>query len=333
MSQEKLTVSLSPHVTSSSTVRGIMFDVVLALLPAALWSVYVFGFHAARVILVSIAACLVIEYCLQRFLLKVPPSVHDGSAVVTGLLLAFNLPSNIPDWMIVIGCFAAIAIAKMTFGGLGNNPFNPALVGRVFLLVSFPVALTSWPVPFASRWQNVDVITAATPLSVAKEGLKNGLRPDQLMTELPNYWDLFLGYRGGCLGEVSVVLLLIGGMYLLYRKVIRPQIPISVIASIFVFSGSLWLLDPSKNMPPVFHVLTGGVFLGAIFMATDMVTSPMTSKGMIIFGVAIGILTVVIRVFGSYPEGMSFAILIMNAFVPLIDNFTKPKKYGKVTHG
>jgi len=333
MSHGKLIVSLSPHVSSPDHVRRIMLDVVLALLPAALWSVYLFGFQAVRVIFVSVAACVICEYCIQRFLLKVPSSVDDGAAVVTGLLLAFNLPSNIPNWMIVVGGFVAIAIAKMTFGGIGNNPFNPALVGRVFMLISFPVAMTSWPVPLANRGQMIDAVTAATPLSIAKEGLKNGIASDQLMASLPNYWDLLIGQRGGCLGEVSVLLLSLGGLYLLYRKVIQLEIPLAVISSVFIFSGILWMVNPQTNMSPLFHILTGGIFLGAIFMATDMVTSPMTPAGMIIFGIAIGILTVVIRVFGAYPEGMSFAILIMNAFVPLIDRFTKPQKYGKLKHG
>ncbi|HOD12571.1 MAG TPA: RnfABCDGE type electron transport complex subunit D [Candidatus Omnitrophota bacterium] len=333
MSEQKLTVSLSPHVSSPDNVRRIMMDVLLALSPAALWSVYLFGFQSLRVILIGIGACVFFEYVAQRFILKVKPSVDDGSAAVTGLLLAFNLPSHIPSWMIIVGSFVAIIVAKMTFGGLGNNPFNPALVGRVFMLISFPAAMTSWPVPLLNRWKFVDAVTAATPLSVAQEGLKNGTTSQQLLSSLPSYQELFFGYRGGCLGEVSVFLLLLGGLYLLYRKVIRLQIPLAVIGSVFVFSAVLWFFNPGVNMPPVFHILTGGVFLGAIFMATDMVTSPMTVTGMVIFGIAIGILTVIIRVFGAYPEGMSFAILIMNAFVPLIDSLIKPRKYGMISHG
>lgn len=333
MSEQKLTVSLSPHVSSSDNVRRIMLDVLLALSPAALWSVYLFGFQSLRVMLIGIGACVLFEYAAQRFILKIKPSVDDGSAAVTGLLLAFNLPSHIPSWMIIVGSFVAIVVAKMTFGGLGNNPFNPALVGRVFMLISFPAAMTSWPVPLLNRWKFVDAVTAATPLSLAQEGLKNGTTSQQLLSSLPSYQELFFGYRGGCLGEVSVFLLLLGGLYLLYRKVIRFQIPLAVIGSVFVFSAVLWFFNPDVNMPPVFHILTGGVFLGAIFMATDMVTSPMTVTGMVIFGIAIGILTVIIRVFGAYPEGMSFAILIMNAFVPLIDSLIKPRKYGMISHG
>ncbi len=333
MSEQKLTVSLSPHVSSPDNVRRIMLDVLLALLPAALWSVYLFGFQSLRVMLIGVSACVLFEYAAQRFILKVKPSVDDGSAAVTGLLLAFNLPSHIPSWMIIVGSFVAIVVAKITFGGLGNNPFNPALVGRVFMLISFPAAMTSWPAPLLNRWKFVDAVTAATPLSIAQEGLKNGMTSPQILSSLPSYQELFLGYRGGCLGEVSVLLLILGGLYLLHRKVIRPQIPFAVIGSVLGFSALLWAFNPSANMPPVFHILTGGVFLGAIFMATDMVTSPMTASGMVIFGIAIGILTVIIRVFGAYPEGMSFAILIMNAFVPLIDSLIKPRKYGMVSHG
>jgi electron transport complex protein RnfD len=330
MSNQKLTVSLSPHIYDRSSVRSVMMDVLIALTPALLWSIYVFGIHALRVVFLGVSSCVIFEYLLQRYVLKVNVTVDDGSAAVTGLLLAFNLPSNIPSWMVVLGCFFAIAVAKMTFGGLGNNPFNPALMGRVFLFVSFPVAMTSWPTPFINRWQLVDTITQATPLSIVKESLKNGIPISDLMTKIPSYLDLFLGNRGGCIGEISVLLLIVGGIYLLYRKVIRWHIPVSMIGSIFIFAGILWLINPKAYMTPLFQILTGGVFLGAIYMATDMVTSPMMPWGMIVFGALIGVLTVIIRVFGAYPEGVSFAILIMNAFVPLIDKFTKPKKYGKV---
>ena len=325
MNHQKLIVSLSPHVYAPASVRCIMMDVLIALTPALLWSIYVFGINALRVTLLGVASCVVFEYLLQRYVLKIQPTVDDGSAAVTGLLLAFNLPSNIPSWMIILGCFFAIAVAKLTFGGLGNNPFNPALVGRVFLFVSFPVAMTSWPIPLTNRFQFIDAMTQATPLSIVKEGLKNRIPVVDLMAKIPNYFDLFIGNRAGCIGEISVLLLFLGGLYLLYRKVISWQIPVSMIGAIFAFSGILWMIDPSAYMTPLFQILTGGVFLGAIFMATDMVTSPMMPWGMIIFGAFIGILTVIIRVFGAYPEGVSFAILIMNAFVPLIDKLTKPR--------
>ncbi len=335
MNNEKLIVSLSPHISGKDSVSRIMYDVLIALSPALLVSIYMFGFGALRVTLIAIFSAVLFEYIIQKFMLKVAPTINDGSAVITGLLLAFNVPSNLPWWMVVLGSFVAIAIAKMSFGGLGNNPFNPALVGRVFLFVSFPVAMTSWPVPIVTRFKLIDAVTSATPLSIVKEGLKNNVATSDLMSKLPNYSDLFFGQIGGCIGEVSALALLLGGAYLLYRKVITWHIPVAMIGAIVLFSGILWGADPERYMDPMFHILTGGVFLGAIYMATDMVTSPMTPKGMLIFGILIGLITVVIRIFGAYPEGVSFAILIMNAFVPLIDKFCKPKKYGliKVKNG
>jgi len=249
--------------------------------------------------------------------------------MVTGLLLAFNLPSNLPWWIVIIGSFVAIGIGKMSFGGLGNNPFNPALVGRVFLLISFPVQMTTWPKPLTGRL-SLDGITSATPLAIVKEGFKNGERFSVLYSQIPSYWDMFLGKMGGCIGEVSALALIIGFLYLLKKKVITWHIPVSMVGAVAVLSGLLWLIMPDKCANPLFHLLTGGVFLGAIFMATDYVTSPMSKKGMLIFGALIGIITVVIRVFGAYPEGVSFAILIMNAFVPLINRFCKPRRFGEV---
>ncbi len=335
MSDHKLTVSLSPHTYGQDSVGRIMLDVVIALLPALGVSLYMFGFGALNVTLLAVCSAVLFECLIQKFILKVKITINDGSAIVTGLLLAFNLPSNLPWWMVILGSFVAISIAKMSFGGLGNNPFNPALVGRVFLFVSFPVAMTSWPKPIMTRLSCVDAVTAATPLAIVKEGLKNNIAASEIMTKLPSYADLFFGKVGGSIGEVSALALLIGGLYLLYRKVISWHTPVAMIAGVALFSGALWMINPEKYVCPLFQILTGGVFLGAIFMATDMVTSPMTPKGMIIFGLAIGFITVVIRVFGSYPEGVSFAILIMNAFVPLIDKFCKPKKYGyiKVKNG
>ena len=265
----------------------------------------------------------------QRFVLKGPVTITDGSAVVTGLLLAFNLPSNMPVFIIIIGSIVSIGIAKMTFGGLGNNPFNPALVGRVFLLISFPVQMTSWPVPSGFNTGYSDAVTGATPLALVKEGLKNGESVSDLMHQVPSHMQMFYGHMGGSMGEVAAAALILGLIYMLIRKTITWHIPVAVLGSIAAFTAILWLINPDKNADPMFHLLTGGVMLGAIFMATDYVTSPMSYKGMIIFGVGIGVLTVIIRVFGAYPEGISFAILIMNAFVPLMNKYIKPVRFGE----
>jgi electron transport complex protein RnfD len=306
-----------------------MFNVVIALLPALFTSVFYFGAGAIIVTITSVVSCLLFEYLIQRFVLKKPLSINDGSALVTGILLAFNLPSNIPVFMVVIGSFIAIAVAKMTFGGLGNNPFNPALVGRVFMLISFPVQMTSWPVPKGLGTGYTDAVTGATPLAIIKEGLKNGESLSQLMDKIPTPAQMFLGDMGGSMGEVAAVALLMGFIYLLVKKVITWHIPVSVIGSMAVFTTILWLANPAKNADPMFHILAGGVLLGAIFMATDYVTSPMVPKAMIIYGCGIGIITVIIRVYGAYPEGVSFAILIMNAFVPLMNAYIKPKRFGE----
>ena len=319
------TVSPSPHIHSGDSARKIMYRVVYAMIPALLWSFFVFGAGALRVTLIAVAACLAFEYAIQKYLLKVKPSVTDGSALVTGILLAFNVPSDLPWWIILIGALAAIGIGKLSFGGLGNNIFNPALVGRVFLLISFPVQMTSWPVTVQS---GVDGLTAATPLEIIKEGLTNGIPVSKISSGLPETSDLLLGCMGGSLGEVSALLLILGGVYLLFRKVITWHIPVSVIASVALVAAIFWMVNPEKYINPVYHVLTGGLMLGAIFMATDMVTSPMTAKGQIIFGIGIGVITISIRLFGAYPEGVSFAILIMNAFTPLINNYVKPKRFG-----
>ena len=272
---------------------------------------------------------MLFESVIQKYILKTEVRISDGSAIVTGLLLAFNLPSNLPWWMIVIGALFAIGVGKMTYGGLGNNPFNPALVGRVFLLISFPVQMTSWPLPLASRLQYTDAVTGATPLGMLKEAVRNGEAVPEVMKQLPDHMQLFLGQMGGSLGEVSAVALLLGFAWLLYKKIITWHIPVFMVGTVYIFTGILWLIDPSKNASPLFHILTGGVLLGAIYMATDLVTSPMTKPGMIIFAIGIGIITVVIRVFGAYPEGVSFAILIMNAFVPLINKYIKPATIWK----
>jgi len=329
-----LTVSHSPHVFGSESVQKIMYRVLLAMIPAFAVSLIFFGVGALIVTGVAVVSCLVFEYLIARFLLKVKPTLWDGSAAVTGVLLAFNVPSNLPVWMIVVGSLVAIGIAKMSFGGLGKNPFNPALAGRIFLLVSFPVQMTSWPKAVESRFAYLDATTGATPLGIMKEGLKNGQPMVDLLKDIPDYGQMFLGNMSGSLGEISALALLLGGLYLLIKKVITWHIPVSILSTVVLFTGLMWLINPDKFADPLFHLLAGGVILGAIFMATDMVTSPMTPVGQIIFGVGIGLITCLIRLFGAYPEGVSFAILIMNAFVPLIDKYVKPKRFGEVVkHG
>ncbi len=320
-------VSMSPHVHNNDTVERNMYGVVLALVPALLWSFYVYGVGALVVTLTSVCACIFFEWAITKFILKQENStITDGSAILTGILLAFNLPSNLPVWIIVIGALVAIGIGKMTFGGLGCNPFNPALVGRVFLLISFPVQMTSWPIQGQLN-AYIDAETAATPLALMKAAVKGDA---SALSQLPSSWDMFVGADFGCVGEVSALALLLGLAYMLWKKIITWHIPVSIIATVFVFTGIMHLVDSTVYASPVAHIFTGGIMLGAIFMATDYVTSPMSHKGMIVYGVAIGFLTVVIRLFGAYPEGMSFAILLMNAFTPLINTYCKPKRFGEV---
>jgi len=325
----KLFISPSPHVYEDTTVKRLMFDVVIALLPAMAFSIYFFGMGAIIVTLTAVVSCLAFEWLIQKFILKKEPSITDGSALVTGILLAFNVPTNLPILIIVIGSLVAIGVGKMSFGGLGNNPFNPALVGRVFMLISFPVQMTSWPVPTGFSNSYTDAVTGATPLGVMKEGIGAGESVSAIMDKIPDHMQLFYGHMGGSMGEIAAVALLLGLGWMLYRKVIKIHIPAAILLTITVFTGILWLVNPESNADPLFHLLTGGVMLGAIFMATDYVTSPMSVKGMWIFGIGIGLITVAIRVFGAYPEGISFAILIMNAFVPLINMYIKPKRFGE----
>lgn len=327
----KLIVSLSPHAHGTDSVERNMYGVVIALVPALLVSFLYFGLGSVIVCASSVAACVFFEWAITKYILKRQPSVCDGSAVLTGLLLGFNLPSNLPVWIIIIGALVAIGIGKMTFGGLGCNPFNPALVGRCFLLVSFPAQMTSWPVP-GQLAKYADAETGATPLSVMKDAIKSG--DASVLDKLPDSFSLLLGnpangFGAGTIGEVCALALLLGLAYMLWKKIITWHIPVSILVTVFVFCGLLHLANP-VYANPVAELLSGGLMLGAIFMATDYVTSPMTYKGQIIYGVAIGFLTVVIRNWGSYPEGMSFAILIMNAFTPLINTYVKPKRYGEV---
>ncbi len=324
-----LNVSPSPHQQSPETTRKLMYGVVIALLPALAASIYFFGMGAIIVTLTSVLSCVAVEYLIQKFIFKTKPSISDGSAVVTGLLLAFNVPSNLPVLIIIIGAIIAIGVAKMTFGGLGSNPFNPALVGRVFLLISFPVRMTSWPVPSGFHTSYTDAVTGATPLGMLSEGVKNGEAVSAIMDKIPSHMEMFYGRMGGSMGEVAAAALILGGIFLLWRKIITWHIPVSILVTVTIFTGIMWLIDPTKYADPIFHLLTGGIMLGAIFMATDYVTSPMTHKGMIIYGVGIGIITVLIRNWGAYPEGVSFAILIMNAFVPLLNMYIKPRRFGK----
>ena len=313
-------VSPSPHIHNNDSVRKDMLNVVIALIPAYLVALYYFGFGALIVSLLSIGSCLLFEWLIQKFLLKKPCSLGNMSALVTGVLLSFNLPSNLDWWIVILGALVAIGIGKMTFGGLGNNPFNPALVGRVFLLVSFPVQMTTWPRPMSMNWNlnYTDVETGATVLSRLNEG----------MAIEPNYLNMFLGEIGGSMGEVSAIALLIGFVYLLCTKTITWHIPVSIIATVAVFTGIYWLCGGANAVDPLVHILTGGLLLGSIFMATDYVTSPLLPGAKVVFGIGCGIMTMVIRLFGQYPEGVSFSILLMNCLTPLLDNFFMKRKIG-----
>lgn len=324
-----LIVSLSPHAHGNDSVEKNMYGVCIALLPALLASFYFFGLGSVIVCLVSVAACMFFEWAICKLLLKREPTLLDGSAIVTGLLLGMNLPSNFPVWMIIVGALIAIGVGKMSFGGLGQNPFNPALVGRCFLLVSFPTAMTSWPLE--GQWaQYADAQTGATPLSLMKAAIKGNT---EALNQLPSVWDMFIGNvstGAGTIGEICALALIIGGIYMICKKIITWHIPASIIGTVVVLSGIFWLADPTVYANPLQVIFAGGLMLGAIFMATDYVSSPMTHKGQLIYGVAIGALTVIIRNWGAYPEGMSFAILIMNAFTPLINMYIKPKRFGEV---
>ncbi|MEG0890253.1 MAG: RnfABCDGE type electron transport complex subunit D [Bacteroidales bacterium] len=325
----KLLVSPSPHIHGKENTRNLMRDVVIALLPAVAVSIYFFGFSALTLVLVGVISCVAIEYLIEKFLMKSKITICDYSAVVTGLLLALNVPANAPWWIMLIGAIVAIGITKMSFGGLGQNLFNPALVGRVFLMVSFPVIMTDWTIPASFFGATIDAASGATPLGIVKEGLAQGQTISQIYAQNDFSYSQMLFTRVGSSGEISAIALILGFVYLLIKRVVKPHIPLAIFGSIFVFSGILWLCNGDKFTDPIFNILTGGILLGSMFMATDYVTSPMSNKGMIIFGVGIGVLTILIRQFGAYPEGISFAILIMNATVPLINMYFKPKRFGK----
>ena len=325
----KLIVSLSPHAHGTDTVERNMYGIIIALIPALLVSFFYFGLGSVIVCATSVAACVFFEWAINKYVLKNERnSILDGSAALTGLLLGFNLPSNLPIWIIIIGALFAIGVAKMSFGGLGANIFNPALVGRAALLVAFPAQMTTWP-KVGQLGSYVDAETGATPLALMKQAIKSG--DASILNQLPDATALLLGSHpdgAGALGEICALALLLGLAYMLWKKIITWHIPVSIIGTVFVLSGLLHLASP-VYADPFSVILTGGLMLGAIFMATDYVTSPMTPKGQLIYGVCIGLLTVVIRNWGAYPEGMSFAILIMNAFTPLINTYVKPKRFGE----
>lgn len=315
-------VAPSPHLHGDFSTSRIMRDVVIALVPAFAFSVFIYGLSAVFVTGIAILSCMLFEWLIDRFMLRRASTLGDWSAVVTGTLLAFNLPASISPWLIILGALVSIGVGKMSFGGLGRNLFNPALVGRVFLLISFLVQMTLFP-----DTAGVDAITGATPLAFVKEALKTGTPVTEIMPNI-DLGGMLLGFKDGSMGEIGALALLIGGIYLLIRKVITWRIPVFVLGSMGVFAAILWLVNPEQYMNPLFHLLAGGAMLGAIFMATDYVTSPMTKTGQAIYAIGIGVITILIRVWGAYPEGISFAILIMNATVPLINMYVKPSRFG-----
>lgn len=331
--ESKFVVSSSPHIRDSANTRGIMRDVIIALLPAAIAGVYFFGLRALAVILVTILSCVISEY-LARKVMKRESTIGDLSAVVTGLLLALNLPPTIPFWIAIIGGAVAIVIVKQMFGGLGQNFMNPALGARVVLLVAYTQQMTNWINP-----RGIDVVSSATPLELAKNSLMDTAIVDVVgsatqigevatqVAKMPSYLQLFLGQIGGCIGETSALALLLGVVYLLVRRVITLQIPLTFIGTTAIFTwifGGLTLFTGDF----IYHVLAGGLILGAFYMATDYATSPVTNKGRIIMGIGCGILTGIIRLYTNYPEGVSFAIIFMNIVVPLIDRYMVPKSFG-----
>jgi Na+-translocating ferredoxin:NAD+ oxidoreductase subunit D len=324
-----LTVSGSPHFHTDQSVSKIMYGVVFSLLPAMLVSFYFFGLAAILVTLTAVVSCMAFEYLIQKYLIKGPLTIFDGSAIITGVLLAFNVPANLPLGIVVIGSAVAIGIGKMTFGGLGKNPFNPALVGRVFLMISFPVQMTTYPKPAVLSTALSDAVTGATPLTIIKDGVSRGEPLSELMMKIPDSVNMLMGNMGGSAGEISALAIILGGLYMLFRKIITWHIPVVYLGTAAIFSGIFWLINPEVYPDPLFHLVTGGLMLGAIYMATDYATSPMAPRGMIIYAFGCGVLTIIIRLFGAYPEGVAFSILIMNAFVPLINKALKPKRFGE----
>ncbi len=309
MEKQPLLVSSSPHLHCGMNTRDIMRDVVIALIPALVASVWLFGFRALAVEVVCVAAAVAAEY-LSRLVMKRPQTVSDLSCVVTGLLLSFNLPVTIPLWQAALGSIAAIVVAKQMFGGLGQNFVNPALVGRIVLMGSFPAEMNDWVVPL-SWLGKADAVTGATPLALLSNGAAGEVDPLQLL----------FGLRGGCLGETCIAALLLGGIYLVVRHIISPLIPVTYLATVFVLT---WLLGSD----PLIHVLSGGLVIGAVFMATDYATCPINKLGKLVYAIGCGLITVLIRLYGSLPEGVSFAIVIMNILTPLIEKVTHPRPFG-----
>lgn len=321
--EQKLIVSPSPHVHSGDTIPKNMYAVLIALIPAFLVALYTFRLDALLITALSVLFCVCFEYLIVRFVMKKEPTILDGSAIITGVLLAFNVPSGLPVWILALGALFAIGVVKLSFGGLGNNIFNPAIAGRIFLLISFPAQMTSWPATVMAV-ETTDAVSSATVLALLKQAPET----------LPALQQMFLGLESGSLGEMSAAALLLGLIYMLWKKVITWHIPLTILATVALFTGILYLIEPLPQYNPLIHLFSGGLMLGAIFMATDYVTSPLTKKGMIIYGVGIGFVTVAIRLWGAYPEGISFAILLMNAFTPLINTYTTPKRFGEaVKHG
>lgn len=326
---QSLVVALPPHERSDLSVSRIMWTVALALIPTTLVGVWFYGIRAAMVTLVAVGASVAVEHFVVRYMFRRDTTtVTDGSAVVTGMLLAFNVPASVPLWQIAVGAIVAIGVGKMAFGGIGNNPFNPALVGRAFMLISFPVDMTTWPVPGSQgffAW-NLDAVTAATPLGLVKEAGTGGL--SNVAADLPSYSSLFLGNIGGCIGEASALAVILGGLYLIWKGYIAWQVPVAFLAALGAVTGIAWAADPSTYVDPLYHILAGGAMLGAVFMVTDMTTSPMSLTGRLVFAAGAGVLTGLIRLFGGFPEGVSYSILIMNSLVPVIDRHIKPRKFG-----
>jgi electron transport complex protein RnfD len=321
-----LRFSAAPHLRDADNIPKIMWDVVIATLPAVLAGVYFFGFYAVKVLLITTVSALFFDWAGMKMFGN-RGSIFDGSAVVTGILLAMNLPSSSPWWLCVIGGGIAMILGKQCFGGLGNNPFNPALVSRIALLIAWPSAMTTF-YKAGNIFGQVTAVTEPTPMGVMKvEMVSNGT---VVAAKGISILDMFVGNIGGSLGEVSGLALVIGGIYLLLRKRITWHVPFVYVSTVFLMTGLFYLINPDKYISPVFHVVGGGLLLGAIFMATDMVTTPVTKSGMVIFGIGCGIITVIIRLFGSYPEGVSFSILFMNALTPLIDKMTVPKPFGAI---
>lgn len=316
--ENKLIVSPSPHIHSGDSIERNMYNVLIALIPAFLVALYVFRLDALIITLSAVVFCVLFEYIIVKYLIKKTPTIFDGSAIITGVLLAFNVPSNLPLWILALGCLFAIGVVKLSFGGLGNNIFNPAIAGRIFLLISFPAQMTTWPAPAIA--EATDAVSSATVLGVIKYA------PEAL----PTLQQMLFGIETGSIGEMSAIAILLGLIYMIWKKIITWHIPISILITVALFTGVLYIINPIELYNPIIHLASGGLMLGACFMATDYVTSPMTKKGMIIYGVGIGFITMAIRLWGAYPEGVSFAILLMNAFTPLINTYTSPKRFGEV---